>query len=111
MSWVGGQILVTSLTKTITVNDLNSSDSLDIVKQKILDKEGIPVNQQHLIFAGRPMEDGHTLFDYGIRKGSTLHLSLPLRGGTLIAAEGAQVVFASLTKLLSIFYHTFAQVR
>eukprot|EP00640_Fibrocapsa_japonica_P005839 CAMPEP_0113933874 /NCGR_PEP_ID=MMETSP1339-20121228/1202_1 /TAXON_ID=94617 /ORGANISM="Fibrocapsa japonica" /LENGTH=113 /DNA_ID=CAMNT_0000935389 /DNA_START=248 /DNA_END=586 /DNA_ORIENTATION=+ /assembly_acc=CAM_ASM_000762 len=76
----GMQVFVKTLNgKTVSV-EVEPGDDIDTLKKKIAEKEGVPVDQQRLIFAGKQLE-GQTLADYDIEDGGTVHLVLRLRGG------------------------------
>lgn len=77
----GMQLFVKTLTgKTVSI-EVEEGESIEDVKAKIAEKEGIPPEQQRLIFGGQQLQDAKTLDDYDVGDDATLHLVLRLRGG------------------------------
>ena len=75
------QIFISTLTgKTVTIV-VRKDDSVKNLKEKVQDREGIPSDQQRIVYAGKELLDHKTLSDYDISKDATLHLVLRLRGG------------------------------
>eukprot|EP00291_Cryptomonas_curvata_P010522 CAMPEP_0172177238 /NCGR_PEP_ID=MMETSP1050-20130122/15319_1 /TAXON_ID=233186 /ORGANISM="Cryptomonas curvata, Strain CCAP979/52" /LENGTH=77 /DNA_ID=CAMNT_0012849723 /DNA_START=128 /DNA_END=361 /DNA_ORIENTATION=- len=75
------QIKVKTLTGKEIEFDIEPTDTVKRIKERVEEKEGIPPQQQRLIFGGKQMHDDKTASDYNLEGGSTLHLVLALRGG------------------------------
>jgi len=75
------QIKIKNLGGKIVDIDIEPTDTIERIKERVEEKEGIPPPQQRLIFGGKAMADDKTAAEYGISAGNTLHLILALRGG------------------------------
>lgn len=83
----GMMIKVKTLTGKEIEIDIEPTDTIERIKERVEEKEGIPPVQQRLIFAGKQMNDDKAAKDYNIEGGSVLHLVLALRGGTLAVLQ------------------------
>ncbi len=84
------QIFIKTLQgKTLTL-DVSDADTIQSVKNKIFEKEGIPQDQQRLVFNGKQLEDDKTIADYNIQADSNIHLVLRLRGGKRRAKKASK---------------------
>ena len=89
------EIVVKTLTGKTLFISVHPTDTIEILKEQVQETEGIPVDQQRIVYAGKQLEDGRTMAEYEIEENALIHLVLRLRGGMMMEVSGRQD-FASL---------------
>uniref|UniRef100_A0AAZ3RF94 Ubiquitin-like protein NEDD8 n=1 Tax=Oncorhynchus tshawytscha TaxID=74940 RepID=A0AAZ3RF94_ONCTS len=89
VSWI---VILDTLTGKEIEIDIEPTDKVERIKERVEEKEGIPPQQQRLIYSGKQMNDEKTAADYKIQGGSVLHLVLALRGGLVCHCSSMHLI-------------------
>eukprot|EP00469_Lotharella_globosa_P014424 CAMPEP_0167826692 /NCGR_PEP_ID=MMETSP0112_2-20121227/10198_1 /TAXON_ID=91324 /ORGANISM="Lotharella globosa, Strain CCCM811" /LENGTH=169 /DNA_ID=CAMNT_0007729209 /DNA_START=52 /DNA_END=558 /DNA_ORIENTATION=- len=99
----GMQIMIKSLSGRSIPLDVQPGESISSIKKKIQEKEGVPIDQQRLIYGGKQLEEAQNLLDYNIQRDSTLHLVLRMKGGKKKTYKIIKFLGLNLTDYLQIW--------